>query len=267
MIGGFADWFAVEALFRHPLGVPIPHTALLPRNQARAAQNVGRFFETYFLDPATLADRLRHIEPGRRVAEWLARPDNAALVARELTGLLGSLLQHDPSPRALARSRAWLRAQARAAGSDAAIAEGLARLVKEGVRSTVAGEVLGLVRRAIDDNREVAVELVQDRSRWWIAGAVDRRIAGLVVDGVLSLLDELRADDSDLRRGFEVAFDRMVDTLAAEGMLTRAVGEGRRHLSNPAPSRTRCCSWPPGCATGCARIAEDPRRWRRRSPG
>jgi uncharacterized membrane-anchored protein YjiN (DUF445 family) len=232
LIGGLADWFAVEALFRHPLGLPIPHTALLPRNQARAARNVGRFFGTHFLDPATLAGRLRSVEPGRRAVEWLARPDNAALVARELTTLVGGLLRHDPSPRALARSRAWLRAQARGAGadSDAAIADGLGRLIKEGVRSTVVGEVLGLVYRAVDDNRDVAVALVQDRSRWWIASTVDRRIADLVVDGVLSLLEGLRAEHSDLRRGFETAFDRLVDTLAAEGALTRAVGDGRRHL-------------------------------------
>ena len=96
IVGGLADWFAVEALFRHPLGLPIPHTALLPRNQASAAKAVGRFFETHFLDPETLADRLRQIEPGRRVAEWLAHPDNAALVARELTGLLGSVLHSRP---------------------------------------------------------------------------------------------------------------------------------------------------------------------------
>ena len=158
--------------------------------------------------------------------------DNAALVARELTDLLGGLLRHDPSPRALARSRAWLRAQARGAGaaSDAAIAEGLARLVKEGVRSTVLSEVFGLVRGGIADNRDVAVALVQDRSRWWIASAVDRRIADLAVSGVLSLLDELRSEGSELRRGFETAFDHMVDTLAAEGALARAVGDGRRHL-------------------------------------
>jgi uncharacterized membrane-anchored protein YjiN (DUF445 family) len=230
MIGGLADWFAIEALFRHPLGVPIPHTALLPRNQARAARNVGRFFEAHFLDADTLAGRLRSVEPGRHLVAWLARPDNAALVAREITGLLGGLLRHDPSPRALARSRAWLRAQAHEVGSDTAIADGLSRLVKEGVRSTVAGEVIALVRRAVDENREVAVDLVQDRSRWWIAGAVDRRIAGLVIDGVLSLLDELRADGSELRRDFEFAFDGIVDTLAAEGTLTRAIGEGRRHL-------------------------------------
>ena len=259
MIGGLADWFAVEALFRHPLGVPIPHTALLPRNQARAARNVGRFFETHFLDADTLADRLRSVEPGRHLVAWLARPDNAALVARELTGLLGGLLQHDPSPRALARARAWLRAQTREAGADAAIADGLARLVKEGMRSTVAVEVLALVRRAVDDNREAAVDLVQDRSRWWIAGAVDRRIAALVIDGVLSLLDELRADGSELRRDFELAFDRMVDALAAEGTLTRAVAEGRRHLVQSGTFDTASLQLAAGLRDRLrARIAADP---------
>ena len=207
LIGGLADWFAVEALFRRPLGLPIPHTALLPRNQARAARNVGRVLETHFLDPATLARRLRRAEPGRRAIEWLARPESAALVARELVGLLGGLLRLEPSPRALARSRAWLRIQARGAGAgtDDLIAERLARLVKEGIRSTVADEVLDFVRRTVDDNRDVAMRLVQDRSRWWVASAVDRRIADLVVDGVLSLLDQIRAERSDLRSAFLMA--------------------------------------------------------------
>lgn len=58
MIGGLADWFAVSALFRHPLGIPIPHTALLPRNQAKAAKSAGRFIETHFLQPAQLEARI-----------------------------------------------------------------------------------------------------------------------------------------------------------------------------------------------------------------
>ena len=127
------------------------------------------------------------------------------------------------------------------------------------MRSTVAVEVLALVRRAVDDNREVAVDLVQDRSRWWIAGAVDRRIAGLVIDGVLSLLDELRADGSDLRRDFEIAFDRMVDTLAAEGTLTRAIGEGRRHLVQSGAFDAAVLQLAAGLRDRLrARIAEDP---------
>lgn len=91
-------------------------------------------------------------------------------------------------------------------------------------------EVLGLVRRAVDENRASAVALVSDRSRWWIAKPVDRRVAGVAVDGVLVLLDELRTTDSALRRDFEAAVDNAIDTLATNGSLTRAVAEARAHL-------------------------------------
>ena len=176
MVGGLADWFAVEALFRRPLGLPIPHTALLPSNQARAARNVGRFFEAHFLEPAALEERLRRVEIGRHAADWLARPGNALALARRLVALVAGVARHDPPPRVLARARAWLRATALSAGGDAAVAEALAGGVKQGVRGTLVDEAFGLIRRTIDENREVAVQLVQDRSRWWIAG--HRRPAG-----------------------------------------------------------------------------------------
>ena len=74
------------------------------------------------------------------------------------------------------------------------------------------------------------MQLVQDRSRWWIAATVDRQVAAMAVAGVLSLLDELRTEDSDLRRRFEAAFDGVVDGLVAEGALARAVAEARTGL-------------------------------------
>jgi uncharacterized membrane-anchored protein YjiN (DUF445 family) len=230
MVGGLADWFAVTALFRHPLGIPIPHTALLPRNQARAARNVGRFFEAHFLEPAKLEERLRSIEISRHAAAWLAHPGNALALARQLVAVLATIVRAEPSPRVIARARAWLRAGLANAGADAAIAEAVARLVKTGTRSALVDEVLALVRRAVDDNRANAVALVSERSRWWIAKPVDRRVAGLAVDGVLSLLDELRTSDSALRRDFEAAVDNALDTLAANGSLERAVAEARAHL-------------------------------------
>ena len=234
MVGGLADWFAVEALFRRPLGLPIPHTALLPANQARAARNVGRFFETHFLDPALLETRLRRIGISRHAADWLARPDNALTLARQLTAILGAVVRHDPPPRMLVRARAWLRAEAMSSGADAAIARSVAEFVKAGVRSTVVDEMLGLIRAAVDDNRDAAVALVHDRSRWWIAKPVDRRVAGLAVDGVLSLLDELRSEDSSLRRDFRSAVDRVIDDLADRGH----AGAGRRR-GPPAPRPLR----------------------------
>jgi uncharacterized membrane-anchored protein YjiN (DUF445 family) len=78
MSGGVADWFAADALFRHPLALPILHTALLPKNQVHAARNVSRFFETHFLEPDSLQACLRACEPGRHALAWLAHRDHAS---------------------------------------------------------------------------------------------------------------------------------------------------------------------------------------------
>lgn len=88
MIGALADWFAVVALFRHPLGLPIPHTAILPRNKARLADNLARFIRDRFLDTASLVARLRAADPASRIGVWLQQPDNA----RALSDRLGVIL-------------------------------------------------------------------------------------------------------------------------------------------------------------------------------
>src|SRR5579871_4112336 len=77
MVGGLADWFAVTALFRRPLGLPIPHTAIIPTNKDRIGRTLGRFVENNFLTPEVLFPKLRQLQVGRRVAEWLAVPATA----------------------------------------------------------------------------------------------------------------------------------------------------------------------------------------------
>src|SRR5689334_17331718 len=88
VVGGLADWFAVTALFRHPLGLPIPRTAIVPKSKDRIGQGLGDFVERNFLAPEIIAAKLRQLEPARRVAEWLAQPDNARRVAAQLATVL-----------------------------------------------------------------------------------------------------------------------------------------------------------------------------------
>jgi uncharacterized membrane-anchored protein YjiN (DUF445 family) len=87
-IGGLADWYAVVALFRHPMGLPIPHTAIIPENQARIGDNLGAFIETQFLAPAPVAAKLREVDFAAHVADWLADPDRS----RELAGFVVKLV-------------------------------------------------------------------------------------------------------------------------------------------------------------------------------
>jgi uncharacterized membrane-anchored protein YjiN (DUF445 family) len=84
MIGAMADWFAVVALFRHPLGLPIPHTAIIPNNKARIGANLANFICNHFLGTTQVLDKLRAFDPAAHLAAWLAHPANAAKVGEHL---------------------------------------------------------------------------------------------------------------------------------------------------------------------------------------
>lgn len=88
MVGAFADWFAVTAIFRHPLGIPIPHTAIVPRKKAQLGKHLGRFISTHFLTNEQLMKRLQQAQLVARLGGWLERQDNAQRVALLLSTAL-----------------------------------------------------------------------------------------------------------------------------------------------------------------------------------
>src|SRR5215471_5734044 len=92
IVGGLADWFAITVLFRHPLGIPIPHTAILPKNKDRIGRSLGSFVERNFLVPEVILPKLRQADLIRRLAGWLVAPENASIVADRITTLLKRFL-------------------------------------------------------------------------------------------------------------------------------------------------------------------------------
>src|SRR5919112_4244026 len=90
LVGGIADWFAITALFRHPLGVPIPHTAIIPSRKDRIGRSLGNFVQNNFLSPEVLSAKLRAAQLSRRAAEWLQDPEHARAVVRQAAGALRS---------------------------------------------------------------------------------------------------------------------------------------------------------------------------------
>lgn len=91
-IGGLADWYAVVALFKRPLGLPIPHTAIIPENQTRIADNLGRFIEVNFLAPEPVRRKLEEVDFAALVADWLADTERAAGLSRFVTRLVPQTL-------------------------------------------------------------------------------------------------------------------------------------------------------------------------------
>ena len=99
MVGAIADWFAVTALFRHPLGLPIPHTAIIPRNKDRIGHNLADFICTHFLSTPQLLEKIRSFDPARRLADWLAQPAHAEQLGQHLVSATQYALRMLDDPR------------------------------------------------------------------------------------------------------------------------------------------------------------------------
>ena len=92
MVGAIADWFAVTALFKHPLGLPIPHTAIVPTRKDEIGEGLGQFVQSNFLTAEVVAQKLESVEVSRRIGLWLREPENALKVVAELEIPLGAVM-------------------------------------------------------------------------------------------------------------------------------------------------------------------------------
>lgn len=213
LIGGLADWFAVVALFRHPLGIPIPHTAVVPNNKDRIAEAMGRFVERNFLDPDLIGARIRRIEPSAHVATWLAKPENAAWLSERLAGLAPVTLSalRDRGLRDFVAGA--LHEHVRGVDAPGLMGRGLALLRDSEQHQAVFDDILARAGRYVSENRETVLTSVQRRSSWWVPRRVDRRIAETLTDGLVELLAELRQRDHAVRRDFDRALDGLIERL------------------------------------------------------
>src|SRR5262249_10299155 len=92
IIGGLADWFAITVLFRHPFGIPLPHTAILPNNKDRIGRSLGSFVERNFLVPEVILPKIHQADLAGKIAGWLALPETAPMVSDWIITLLNRLL-------------------------------------------------------------------------------------------------------------------------------------------------------------------------------
>jgi uncharacterized membrane-anchored protein YjiN (DUF445 family) len=227
IVGGLADWFAITVLFRHPFGIPIPHTAILPKNKDRIGRSLGSFVERNFLVPEVILPKLRQADLTGKLAGWLVAPENASIVADRITTLLKRLLangdsaQNEPIQHAVGEQLRRLD-----------LAPLLARVIEVLTTSKESDVLFEKLTHTIESwiatHRSQIDEMVAQHSRWWIPKTVDRRIAAEVVEGTIDLLHRLRQCDSEVRQQFRAAVTRLANDL----MTSAEQGEKLQHLKN-----------------------------------
>lgn len=216
MVGGLADWFAVTALFRRPLGLPIPHTAVIPSNKDRIGEGIGRFVERHFLEPDVVAGKLRSLGVARRLARALADERKARALAGRIAGLLPYLMRTagDRSLRRFLGSA--LRQELGRVNLANLLGQGLELLYRSDRHHLLLDRLLLATRDWLDDNREEALRLVEDKSRWWIPKRIDRRIADVLVRAMSELLGDLLQRDHSLRGQFDQAVGRFIEEMKSD---------------------------------------------------
>jgi uncharacterized membrane-anchored protein YjiN (DUF445 family) len=225
VVGGLADWFAVTALFRRPLGLPIPHTAIIPGNKDRIGRTLGRFVERNFLTEEALLPKLREKEIGRHAAEWLARPETAPLIAGSITATLPRLAKSLASPELHGFVQTLLKEELRQADIAPVIGRVVHALFASGEADTLFERVAGILLDRLERNRDEIDRLITERSRWWIPKAIDRKLARAIVDGVSDVLQGLRDPDSETRAKFRAALLGFIDEMLNSD-------EQRRHIND-----------------------------------
>lgn len=230
VIGGLADWFAVTALFRQPLGLPIPHTGIIARNKDRIGRGLGSFVERNFLAPELINGKLRESNVALRMGDWLSRPDNSRLIAEQIAALLPEVVASLEDHEVRAFFRDAFRDQLRGVDLLPLIARLLRLFQESGQHQQLFERSLELARHVLLRNEATIYRKVEARTSWWIPRTIDRRMARAIVGGAEEMLSELGDAQHPARAEFESAVQELIDRLERSATFRRRVDAFREQL-------------------------------------
>jgi uncharacterized membrane-anchored protein YjiN (DUF445 family) len=231
MVGGLADWFAVTALFRHPLGIPIPHTAIIPRKKDQLGAALGSFVHEHFLTASVLGDHVAQAQVPRRTGEWLATPENAARVADEFAAALGGIGSFVRDDEVRAAVAAYAEKRLRSADVAPLVSRVLDAVADSGQHQVALTAGLRGLMRFLDDNRAIFRSRLAEESPEWIPEWVDDRVFARLFTGLQSFLADVVADDShDLRRQFDHRLREYARSLRTDPSKAASIDAAKQQL-------------------------------------
>ncbi|MDO8361445.1 MAG: DUF445 domain-containing protein [Actinomycetota bacterium] len=194
MVGALADWFAVTALFRHPLGIPIPHTAIIAHRKDQIGESLGEFVQENFLTREVVNDRLAQAHVGQRLGTWLSEPTNAVrageAVADTLRGSLEVLDDRDVSSA--------LQGMIERKIDSTPVAPLIGRAIDVAMEGDHHQRLLDAVLEGLahflDDNRTTFRSRLESESPWWVPEPIDDRIFDKIYSAVHRFLDDVGGD-------------------------------------------------------------------------
>jgi len=231
MVGGLADWFAVTALFRHPLGLPIPHTAIIPRNKDRIGQALANFLKENFLIPPVVARRMRNIDIAGAVGRFLQAPEGQETRIRQgASRLLADLFESLDDERLGGLVKTALSNRIQKMEVSPLIGRALASAINEDRHVPMLEAAIRWMARALDANESLIRDMVHKRASWVLKiVSLDTKLADSIVEGLRKLTVEMSTDPAHpVRQKVEQALADLANDLQTNAE-TRAKVEAMKN--------------------------------------
>jgi uncharacterized membrane-anchored protein YjiN (DUF445 family) len=261
MVGGLADWFAVTALFRHPLGLPIPHTAIIPRNKDRIGDTLATFLRDNFLTPVVVARRMRRLDIASAAGRFLSQPGGGdGRLRLGASRLAADLLEGLDQERLGGMAKAALAQRLRALNIGPLAGQALDAAMRDGRHGPVLDGIVKWAGRTLEANDHLIRQMVHDRAggimRWT---GLDEKLANAIIDGLQKLLDEMADDPGHpLRAKAEEGLRTLAHDLQFDKAMQAKVARVRDEIiDNPAMQRWIDGLWEQA-RSGLLRAARDP---------
>ena len=166
LVGGIADWFAVTALFRHPLGLPIPHTAIIPRNKDRIGETLASFLRANFLTPTVVARRMRKLDVAGAVGRFLAQPPGEGRLREGGSRLLADILEALDEEKLGGMVKSALAARMRGVEIAPLLGQTLEAAMTEERHVPMVDGIVTWAGRTLDANEDLIRDMVHQRAGW-----------------------------------------------------------------------------------------------------
>jgi uncharacterized membrane-anchored protein YjiN (DUF445 family) len=241
MVGGLADWFAVTALFRHPLGIPIPHTAIIPNNKERLGRTLASFLRTNFLRTGIVARKVRTMDVAGAMGRFLAQPSGGeGRMRMGASRLMGDIIAALDDERLGGIAKGAVRKQLEKLDVAPLLGQLLGAMIKERRHLPLMDSMIVWASKTLEANEPMIRQMVEERAgtimRWT---GLDDRLANAIVTGLEKMLAEMAADpDHPLRAKGEEGLENLVRDLKRDKELQAKVANWKAELlANPAMNK------------------------------
>ncbi|OPY76375.1 MAG: hypothetical protein A4E64_01534 [Syntrophorhabdus sp. PtaU1.Bin058] len=214
MVGALADWFAVVALFRYPAGIPVPHTAIIPKNKDRIGENLAAFIKENFLSRDVLEHKLRSIDFAGRIAGVLSDEKRSREFCEKIIKSIKLLFEGFDDKEMRRMFSELVTKSMRKINVYPLLGKMTETLTENNRHQVLLDEALSIAERLIKENRQKIQEGMKRENPWWMPDFVDEVIFNKIVNTIEETLANIRKkEDHEIRLKFSAALKKMIEDL------------------------------------------------------